>query len=224
LTDIKQALIVRETAGAKIEHRLIDNMDQAARERVNGERIADLRAELALAVSEMQTVLTDGEPRQERGAAEDAVAREQAERARDEVIVEKNNALKTLADQRAELQPWQEAATELEPLVAAGRLAADIAREPQELRGPVDAMAQALVTPSSSETIPVPADEEDAGSAADAPDDSLEVPSDWDVSNPQGRSARDAPDDTLEVPSDWDAFNLQVRPAADAPADKPEDS
>ena len=98
LTEIQQALLVRDGFGVEIERRLIDGMDQAAREKANSERIAGLQAGLTLAVSEMQTVLAHGEPRPERFEAEDTGDRERAERTRDEAIVKLKPRAHSLED------------------------------------------------------------------------------------------------------------------------------
>jgi hypothetical protein len=45
----------------EIERRLIDGIDEAARKKADGERLAGLQGKLTSAFSEMQAVLTDGE-------------------------------------------------------------------------------------------------------------------------------------------------------------------
>ena len=62
--------------------------------------------------------------------------------------------VKALADQRVELQRWQDAATELEPLAAAGRLAGDVAGELQEVLIHVDERAKFVLTLCSSDAVP----------------------------------------------------------------------
>ncbi len=121
----------------ELDRRLSNALDQAlaTRESANRERIANLQLELAQAVSDqmrLQASAAQGEGRLKRLVAEYGVDRAQAERALGEAIFKKNRVLKTLADQRVELRRWQDAATELEPLAAAGRLAADVAGELQD--------------------------------------------------------------------------------------------
>ena len=121
------------------------------------ERIANLQLELAQAVSDqmrLQASAAQGEGRLKRLVAEYGVDRAQAERALGEAIFKKNRVLKALADQRVDLQRWQDAATELEPLAAAGRLAADVAGELQEILSHVDAQAKFVLSLCSSDAVP----------------------------------------------------------------------
>ena len=145
--------------GVEFERRLAHALDQtlATRESANRERIANLQLELAQAVSDqmrLQASAAQGEGRLKRATAEYAADRAQAERAIGEAIFKKNRVLKALADQRVELQRWQDAATELEPLAAAGRLAADVAGELQEVLKHVDEQAKFVLTLCSSDAIP----------------------------------------------------------------------
>jgi hypothetical protein len=144
---------------AEIERRFTSALNQALAEResANGERIASLQLELGQAVSDqmrLQTLVAQGEGRQKRVVAEYAADRAQAERALGEAIFKKNRVLKALADQRVELQRWQDAATELEPLAAAGRLAADVAGELHEVLRQIDEQAKFVLTLCSSDAVP----------------------------------------------------------------------
>ena len=143
----------------EIERRFTSALETAlaARESANRERIASLQLELGQAVTDqmrLQTQVAQGEGRQKRVMAEYAADRAQAERALGEAIFKKNRVLKALADQRVELQRWQDAATELEPLAAAGRLAADVAGELQEVLRHVDEQANFVLTLCSSDAVP----------------------------------------------------------------------
>jgi hypothetical protein len=144
---------------AEMERRFTSSMSEAMAERetANRERIASLQLELGQAVSDqmrLQTLVAQGEGRQKRVVAEYAADRAQAERAIGEAIFKKNRVLKALADQRVELQRWQDAARELEPLAAAGRLAAEVAGELHEVLRHVDDQAQFVLTLCSSDAIP----------------------------------------------------------------------
>ena len=61
LTEVQQALLVRDGPRFDIERRLIDGIDEGVREKADGERVASLQRGLTLAFSEMQAVLKDGE-------------------------------------------------------------------------------------------------------------------------------------------------------------------
>ena len=148
----------RAADGVELDRRLSGALDQAmgSRESANRERIANLQLELAQAVSDqmrLQAAAAQGEGRLKRLVAEYGVDRAQAERALGEAIFKKNKVLKALADQRVELQRWQDAATELEPLAAAGRLAADVAGDLQEVLSHVDAQAKFVLTLCSSDAV-----------------------------------------------------------------------
>jgi hypothetical protein len=155
----RQVQAERAADAVAFEHRLASARDQAlaTRESANRERIANLQLELAQAVSDqmrLQASAAQGEGRLKRVVAECNADRTDAERALGEAIFKKNKVLKALADQRVELQRWQDAATELEPLAAAGRLAADVAGELQEVLRHVDEQAKFVLTLCSSEAVP----------------------------------------------------------------------
>ena len=61
LTEVQQALLVRDGTRLEIERRLIDAIDEGARKKVDGERLASLKGGLTLTVSEMQAVFKDEE-------------------------------------------------------------------------------------------------------------------------------------------------------------------
>ncbi|MET0214206.1 MAG: hypothetical protein ABW292_14445, partial [Vicinamibacterales bacterium] len=148
----------RTADGVEFEHRLASALEQAlaTREGANRERIANLQLELAQAVSDqmrLQAAAAQGEGRLKRLVAEGGADRAQAERALGEAIFKKNKVVKALADQRVELQRWQDAATELEPLAAAGRLAGDVAGELQEVLAHVDEQAKFVLTLCSSDAV-----------------------------------------------------------------------
>ena len=155
----RQQIQAERTAdGVEFEHRLASALEQAlaTREGANRERIANLQLELAQAVSDqmrLQAAAAQGEGRLKRLVAEGGADRAQAERALGEAIFKKNKVVKALADQRVELQRWQDAATELEPLAAAGRLAGDVAGELQEVLAHVDEQAKFVLTLCSSDAV-----------------------------------------------------------------------
>jgi hypothetical protein len=70
LIEVQQALLVRDGSRVEIERRLIDGIDEAARKKADGERLAGLQGRLTSAFSEMQTVLTHGEALQQPFEAE----------------------------------------------------------------------------------------------------------------------------------------------------------
>jgi hypothetical protein len=61
LIEVQQALLVRDGSRVEIERRLIDGIDEGARTKADGERLAGLQGGLTLALSEMQAVLNDGQ-------------------------------------------------------------------------------------------------------------------------------------------------------------------
>ena len=60
LTEVQQALLARDRS-LEIERRLIDGIDEGARKKADGERLAALQGGLTLAFSKIQAVLKDGE-------------------------------------------------------------------------------------------------------------------------------------------------------------------
>jgi hypothetical protein len=154
--DRQQIDAARAADRAEMERRFASALNQtlAEQESASRERIASLQSELGQAVSDqmrLQTLVAQGQSRQKRVVAEYAADCAQSERALGEAILTKNRVLKALADQRVELQRWQDAATELEPLAAAGRLAADVAGELQEVLRQIDEQAKFVLTLCSSE-------------------------------------------------------------------------
>jgi chromosome segregation ATPase len=100
--------------------------------RADRQKLEDLQEVVALAVDDRKrvtTLLARAEADQQRLAAEHAADRQAVERTLGEAIFKKNQLLKTLADQRVELQQWFDQACALEPLAAAGRLAVDVGGE-----------------------------------------------------------------------------------------------
>jgi hypothetical protein len=61
MTEVQQALLVRDGSRLEIERRLVDGIDEGARKKADGERLAGLKGGLTLAVSEMQAVINDRE-------------------------------------------------------------------------------------------------------------------------------------------------------------------
>jgi len=80
LTEIQQALLIRDGSGAELQRRLIKGIDEAARQKAHRERLEGLQEELKEAVSQMQAVLASDAPLQERPAAEDGGNPETAKR------------------------------------------------------------------------------------------------------------------------------------------------
>jgi PAS fold len=120
----------------------------SVRDHEREELIAGLQAEVAIAVAEQKrvgTLLARAEAEQQRLVAGHAADRAEAERTLGEAIFKKNETLKTLTDQRIELQQWFDQACTLEPLAATGRLAVDIAGELQTILTKVDDRAQFLL-------------------------------------------------------------------------------
>ena len=153
LTEIREALLARHDSVVEVERRLAETMDEAAREKAAGDQIVSLQTELGMVVSQLrlQTLPVEEDQPQEGVSGDRAADGARAERTPDVDILEEDGALKALVDQHAELLQWRETAIELEPLAAAGRLAATVARELQEILGRVDARAQLLLTRGTSE-------------------------------------------------------------------------
>ena len=155
----RQDILTKRAAdGVEFDRRLANALEQAlaTRESANRERIANLQLELAQAVSDqmrLQAAAAQGEGRLKRVMAESGADRAQAERALGEAIFTRNKVVKALADQRVELQRWQDAAAELEPLAAAGRLAGDVVGELQEVLTHVDEQAKFVLTLCSSDAV-----------------------------------------------------------------------
>ena len=61
LTEVQQALLVRDGPRLEIERRLIDGINEGGRRKADGERLASLQRGLSLAFSQMKAVLKDGE-------------------------------------------------------------------------------------------------------------------------------------------------------------------
>jgi len=61
LTEVQQALLVRDGSRLEIERRLVDAIDEGPPKKADGEIIASLQGGLTLAVSEMQAVFKDEE-------------------------------------------------------------------------------------------------------------------------------------------------------------------
>jgi hypothetical protein len=61
LTEVQQALLVRDGPRLEIERRLIDGINEGGRRKADGERLAGLQRALGLAFSQMKAVLKDGE-------------------------------------------------------------------------------------------------------------------------------------------------------------------
>jgi hypothetical protein len=61
MIEVQRALLVRDESHLEIERRLVDEIDEGARKKADGERLAALKGGLTLAISEMQAVLNDGE-------------------------------------------------------------------------------------------------------------------------------------------------------------------
>jgi hypothetical protein len=60
LTEVQQALLVRDASRFAIERRLIDGIDDVARTKVDGERLATIQSGWTSAFSRMKTALKDG--------------------------------------------------------------------------------------------------------------------------------------------------------------------
>ena len=135
---------------ARLEQRLAEDHQRAllVKEHEQRELMANLQGELALAMVEqkrLKTLLSRSQADQRQLAAEHTADRAETERTLGQAILKKNQMLKAFADEKVELQRLQDAARELEPLAAAGRLAIDIGAEFQALASEVDARAKFLL-------------------------------------------------------------------------------
>ena len=113
---------------------------ESVRERERSEVVANLQAELAVAVKDrkrLQTLLSRIEASHQRMAGAHAA-----------LTVERDHALKLVADQLVEIAQWGETACALEPLAAAGRLAIQVSRELLELVSKLDERAHMLLNVS----------------------------------------------------------------------------
>jgi hypothetical protein len=120
----------------------------AVKDRERSEVIANLQAELALAVADqrrLQTLLSRAEADQQRLLAAHTADRTAAEQSLGEATIKRSQIVKALADQRVELQQWRDTACALEPLAAAGRVAAQLAREMHDLVANLDDRARFLL-------------------------------------------------------------------------------
>jgi hypothetical protein len=119
---------------AVIERRLTaeDERKAAQRDLDQSQLVASLQAELALAVTDqrrLQALVSRAGIDQRRLIAAHASARAQAEGALGAATLANHQIVKTLADQRVELDQWRTLVGELEPVASAGRLAIQLARE-----------------------------------------------------------------------------------------------
>ena len=140
-----KAVAIEEAALAASSRR---DLASEVRDQEHEERIATLQAAVELATADhqrAQTLLARAEAEQQRMVAGHAADRAEAQRTLGEAIFKRNEALKSLADQRIELQQWSDQACALEPLAAAGRLAIDVARELQTILATIDERAQFLL-------------------------------------------------------------------------------
>jgi hypothetical protein len=144
------------TMRTEIERRMAKEyeLSTVVKDRERNEIIANLQAELALAVADqrrLQTLLGRAEAEHQRLMAAHSADRAAAERSLGEAAVKKNRIVKALADQRVELQQWRETACALEPLAAAGRVALQLSREMHDLIANVDDRARTLLAASALE-------------------------------------------------------------------------
>jgi chromosome segregation ATPase len=155
LTEIKEALLAGDGLVGEVERRLTDAIEEAAHEDATGDFVTSVKTDLGLAVSRMRLqTLMGTEASQARGPEKGVASHDETDATLQDEIPGHGRVLKAFADQRSELRRWQEAAIQLEPLAAAGRLAIDLARDLQETLGHVDARTRFLLTLCSSEGIP----------------------------------------------------------------------
>jgi hypothetical protein len=138
---------------AVIEKELADQFQRtmAARDLQHNEALAKRESELTLALEgqqQLQTLLARAEAEQQRLAAEHVAELSQTERALGELTLLKNQVLKSLADQRVELEQWRETASTIEPLASMGRLANQISCELHGLIATLDERARLLLNVS----------------------------------------------------------------------------
>jgi hypothetical protein len=118
------------------------------RDRERSELVANLQAEVALATADqkrLQMLLARAEADQQRQTASHAAERAELQRTLGEATLRRNQIAKQLADERVELKQWRDAACELEPMAAAGRLAIQLARELHDLVASVDERTRLLL-------------------------------------------------------------------------------
>jgi hypothetical protein len=121
----------------------------AVRDRERTELVANLQAELALAMADqrrLQMLLTRAEAEQSRLVAAHTADRVESDRSLGEALFKKNQIAKSLADQRVELDRWRDTAQDLESLAAAGRLAMHVAHELHEMVATLDDRARFLLS------------------------------------------------------------------------------
>jgi hypothetical protein len=145
--------IDRDGLRAVIETELADEFQRtmAARDLQHNEALAKRESELTLALEgqqQLQTLLARAEAEQQRLAAEHVAELSQTERALGELTLLKNQVLKSLADQRVELEQWRETASTIEPLASMGRLANQISCELHGLIATLDERARLLLNVS----------------------------------------------------------------------------
>jgi hypothetical protein len=124
----------RAAIRADFERQMAEEHERAlsAHDRQRSELVANLQAELALANADqkrLQMLLARAESDQQRQSATHAADRAAMERALGEATLRRSEMAKLLADERVELKQWRDAACELEPMAATGRLAVQLSRE-----------------------------------------------------------------------------------------------
>lgn len=160
LADLRQRLesALAEQQGVRkaIEERDANNRRLLAERSQLQEQLNVLQSKLAGAAAEhvrLEDLLEEQERRRKALVATHSAERAEAERALAAASMEREQALKELADQRAQLHSLDENTRRLEPLASAGRLALEVAHELQCRVAAVSAGARSLL-PRCSETSP----------------------------------------------------------------------
>jgi hypothetical protein len=121
---------------------------EASRDRERSDAEANLHAEVAVRTAEQKrllALLARSDTEHQRMLALHAADRVEIERTLGEAVLQRNELAKQLADERVELKHWRDAAIELEPAAAVGRLANKLARELHELIAALDERTRLLL-------------------------------------------------------------------------------
>lgn len=152
----KQLADERTKLEASFDATSADTSDLKALLQQHEKALKDLRSKLVNAAGErtrLDTLLKQRGAEAQRLAKERAAERATYDQAREEAVRQHAEIVKALADQKLELQILTENMRKVEPLAAAGRLAAEVHRELQTSLAQIEQGAGRLIERSSLEAI-----------------------------------------------------------------------
>lgn len=158
LESVQSTLADERGAGETLSRELADERasSEALRRELSDERTAidALRRELAEAVSDRDRTraeLTALDAARTEQAQEHEAQRARLDRERSSALAQLNEAEKSLSDNRLELQSMDSVVRQIEPLAAAGRVAAEAARDILAAIGDIDARTACLAAESATD-------------------------------------------------------------------------